>query len=83
MSTEYCFKQNLNENIKVEEKNEFVLQKYQRRQRKGYCTAVVLGHKEYYPRFGYRKAIDLGIEFPFEVSHECWYYTACTNLYPY
>ena len=21
-------------------------------------------------RFGYRKAIDLGIEFPFEVSHE-------------
>ena len=36
----------------------------------GYCTAVVLGHKEYYPRFGYRKAIDLGIEFPFEVSHE-------------
>ena len=39
-------------------------------QRKGYGTAVVLGHKEYYPRFGYRKAIDLGIEFPFEVSHE-------------
>ena len=36
----------------------------------GYGTAVVLGHKEYYPRFGYRKAIDLGIEFPFEVSHE-------------
>ena len=29
-----------------------------------------MGHKEYYPRFGYRKAIDLGIEFPFEVSHE-------------
>ena len=36
----------------------------------GHGTAVVLGHKEYYPRFGYRKAIDLGIEFPFEVSHE-------------
>ena len=36
----------------------------------GYGTAVVLGHKEYYPRFGYRKAIDLGIEFPFEVSHD-------------
>ena len=36
----------------------------------GYGTAVILGHKEYYPRFGYRKAIDLGIEFPFEVPHE-------------
>lgn len=36
----------------------------------GYGTAVILGHKEYYPRFGYRKATDLGIEFPFEVPHE-------------
>ena len=36
----------------------------------GYGTAVILGHKEYYPRFGYRKATDFGIEFPFEVPHE-------------
>ena len=36
----------------------------------GVEMVFVLGHKEYYPRFGYRKAIDLGIEFPFEVSHE-------------
>lgn len=36
----------------------------------GFGTAVVLGHKEYYPRFGYRKAIDFGIEFPFDVPHE-------------
>ena len=43
---------------------------HQRAAHLGYGTAVVLGHKEYYPRFGYRKAIDLGIEFPFEVSHE-------------
>ena len=35
-----------------------------------YTKYFIVPHKEYYPRFGYRKAIDLGIEFPFEVSHE-------------
>lgn len=33
----------------------------------GYGTAVLLGHKDYYSRFGYRKAADYGIEFPFDV----------------
>ena len=36
----------------------------------GYGTAVLLGHKDYYPRFGYRKAADYGITFPFDVSSE-------------
>lgn len=36
----------------------------------GYDTAVLLGHKDYYPRFGYRKAIDFGIKFPFDVPDE-------------
>lgn len=36
----------------------------------GYKTAVVLGHKDYYHRFGYRKAIDFGIVFPFDVPYE-------------
>lgn len=36
----------------------------------GYGSVVLLGHKAYYPRFGYRKAIDFGIEFPFDVPHE-------------
>lgn len=36
----------------------------------GYGTAVLIGHKDYYPRFGYRKAIDYGIEFPFDISYE-------------
>ena len=36
----------------------------------GYETAVLLGHKDYYPRFGYRKAIEYGIEFPFDVPSE-------------
>lgn len=36
----------------------------------GYGTAVLLGHKDYYPRFGYRKAMDFGIGFPFDVPCE-------------
>lgn len=36
----------------------------------GYGTAVLLGHKDYYPRFGYRKAADYGIKFPFDVPSE-------------
>lgn len=36
----------------------------------GYGSAVLLGHKDYYPKFGYKKAIDFGIEFPFDVPHD-------------
>lgn len=35
-----------------------------------YETVLVLGHKDYYPRFGYRRAEDFGIIFPFEVPPE-------------
>lgn len=37
----------------------------------GYGSAVLLGHKDYYPRFGYRRAIDFGIRFPFDAPDEC------------
>ena len=35
-----------------------------------YETVLVLGHKDYYPQFGYRRAEDFGIIFPFEVPQE-------------
>lgn len=35
-----------------------------------YTSVVLLGHANYYPRFGYKKAIDYGIEFPFAVPYE-------------
>lgn len=38
----------------------------------GYGFSVVLGHEEYYPRFGYRKASGFGIRAPFEVPDECF-----------
>ncbi len=37
----------------------------------GYGSAVLLGHKDYYPRFGYRQASDFGIDFPIDAPKEC------------
>ena len=45
----------------------------------GYSSAVLLGHKDYYPRFGYKKASDFNIEFPFDVLEE---YCMAIELFP-
>ncbi len=37
----------------------------------GFGLSVLLGHKTYYPKFGYRKASDCGISFPFEAPDDC------------
>ena len=37
----------------------------------GYKAVLLLGHKDYYPRFGYRKASSYGIRFPFNAPDEC------------
>ena len=42
-----------------------------RASRMGYKATVVLGHKGYYPRFGYRRASLFGIQFPFPAPDEC------------
>ncbi len=36
----------------------------------GYGSVVLLGHKDYYPRFGYRLCSEFGISLPFEVPAE-------------
>ncbi|MBT2218066.1 N-acetyltransferase [Virgibacillus dakarensis] len=38
----------------------------------GYNSVVVLGHPEYYPKFGFKKASIWGIEAPFEVPDEAF-----------
>ena len=35
-----------------------------------YKSIILLGHKDYYPRFGYKLCLDLGIQLPFEVPSE-------------
>ncbi|WP_342766622.1 GNAT family N-acetyltransferase [Xanthomarina spongicola] len=36
----------------------------------GYNSIVLLGHKNYYPRFGYKQAVKFHIEFPFNAPKE-------------
>ena len=36
----------------------------------GYTSVVVLGHPEYYPRFGFKQAANWGIRSPFQVPSE-------------
>jgi len=52
---------------------------HKRAARLGYGSVVLIGHKEYYPRFGYRKESDFGIKFPFAVPQEC---CMAKELYP-
>lgn len=33
-------------------------------------SVVLIGHQDYYPRFGYKQASEYGIEFPFDVPEE-------------
>ena len=37
----------------------------------GYGLSLLVGHKDYYPRFGYKRASSFGIEFPLEAPGEC------------
>lgn len=38
--------------------------------KKGFESVVILGHQDYYPRFGYLKASEFGIKLPFDVPEE-------------
>ena len=36
----------------------------------GYTSVILVGHSEYYPRFGYRKTSEFNIQLPFEAPEE-------------
>ena len=38
----------------------------------GYKSIVVLGHENYYPKFGFKKTSDYGIKAPFDVPDEAY-----------
>jgi len=38
----------------------------------GFALVVVVGHPEYYPRFGFERASAIGLEYPGEVPDEAW-----------
>ena len=43
---------------------------HQKAKELGYKSIVLLGHENYYPRFGYRQTDKYGIKLPFEVPKE-------------
>ena len=43
---------------------------HQRAKDLGFKSVVLLGHADYYPKFGYRKASEFGIKLPFDVADE-------------
>ena len=45
----------------------------------GYGSVVILGHKDYYPRFGYKSASQFGISLPLDVPEE---YVMAIELIP-
>ncbi|MBV8328758.1 N-acetyltransferase [Chryseobacterium sp.] len=36
----------------------------------GYDSVILIGHENYYPKFGYEKTSNFGISFPFEIPEE-------------
>ena len=44
---------------------------HQRAKKLGYAAIVRLGHKDFYPRFGYKKASLFGVCFPFNAPDDC------------
>lgn len=44
---------------------------HQRAKKLGYAAIVLLGHKDYYPRFGYKKASLFGVSFSFNAPDDC------------
>lgn len=48
-----------------------IIEAHRRAAALGHKSVVLLGHETYYPRFGYRRASDFGIRFPFDAPDEC------------
>lgn len=47
-----------------------ITETHQRAKDLGYQSIILLGHENYYPRFGYKLAEEFGISLPFDVPKE-------------
>lgn len=50
--------------------SKLIIESHKRAKELGYSSVIVLGHSEYYPRFGYEPASKWEIKAPFEVPDE-------------
>lgn len=51
---------------------QLILEALKRAKELEYQSVIVLGHPEYYPKFGFKKASELGINAPFDVPDEAF-----------
>ena len=51
--------------------SKLIIEAHNKARELGYQSVVLLGHKDYYPRFGYVVAEKFGIKLPFDVPSEC------------
>ncbi|CAD0220767.1 N-acetyltransferase [Chryseobacterium sp. D764] len=61
--------------VKPEFKNQgiggkLILQGHHIAKELGYESVILIGHENYYPRFGYKKTSNFGISFPFDIPEE-------------
>jgi predicted N-acetyltransferase YhbS len=49
---------------------QLIIAAHDRARELGFSSIILLGHKDYYPRFGYRQAEQFGITLPFDVPPE-------------
>jgi predicted N-acetyltransferase YhbS len=50
--------------------SKLILQGHHIAQELGYESVILIGHENYYPRFGYKKTSNFGISFPFDIPEE-------------
>ncbi|SHL93202.1 GNAT family N-acetyltransferase [Chryseobacterium contaminans] len=46
---------------------QLILEGHRIAQQLGYQSVILIGHENYYPKFGYKKTSNFGISFPFEI----------------
>ena len=49
---------------------QLILESHKRAKQLGHSRIILLGHKDYYPRFGYEKTSKYNIQLPFEAPEE-------------
>ena len=50
--------------------SKLILEAHQRAKQLGFESIIVLGHSDYYPKFGYQLTRDFGIDLPFDAPEE-------------
>jgi len=50
--------------------SQLIIEAHKKATELGFKSVILVGHEDYYPRFGYKKAVGFGIKQPFDVPEE-------------